>query len=210
MGNYAKIHERPAMYIGAFGGEIDGSNLVYTFLRHLFYPSEFGMPSSVTLNVSGNHFTLEALGWGIPQPKALSDKDFLKFFEITLDHDKRVDTYGPVGGLRHIVWFAEYCLLDVTLAERTYRQAFLDGTPLTEPVRQPMNATPRLAFNFTLSSLRFKRLELDIHRFQSCVASWESFKFGLGIPEGQRPTLSKQWCVLSDTHYSLRIAVREE
>ena len=86
------------------------------------------------------------------------------------------NTYPDFGFLRPIVWFSEYCLVDITTKNGIYRQAFLHGSPLAEALQLPLDQDPaahRFSFCFTLPARTFESKKLDLSRLKQAISSWQ-------------------------------------
>ena len=115
------------------------------------------------------------------------------------------DKSYSLGYMRPIVWFAEYCFVELAMADKVFRQAFWHGRPLGQQSELRLGGKPAtIGFNFNLPTEPFEQVTLEIDRLRRVITSWEEERFARTAVG--RPKLHKKWCQLSNYHHSLRIS----
>jgi hypothetical protein len=209
---FDKLRSRPGLFLLAYDQRFHAGTICVTFLHDIFYNLDLGCPEQVDIVVTDHYFTMTAAGGSLDIGHNYS-ADLARFFNIANFHPSmsssvlleksNLDLFGP------IVWFTEYCLVDITTPKETYRQVFLSGTPLGETILLSASTNepnkPRIAFCFTVPQIVFESTVLDVTSLKRVVSIWKKRAFA-GLPKDkQLPKLGFKWKQQDEYNYSLRI-----
>lgn len=198
------LYARPGMYLTPFEKKVDAASFFLNCLIAVFDSDEFGSPHSVCLTVTGQNFHMQAVGIDL---ESLSTSDLAFVFDIEHYKTPFFDDSYALGFLRPVVWFGEYCMVEVAVDSHTSRQSFLYGEPLGQESTFVKNGSKSsLDVHFTLPVKPFENVMLPSERLERAVIAWEKREV-VSRPPGDlaRPVLHKEWCKQSIDHYSLQL-----
>ena len=196
-----------AMYLMPYEEKVDAASFFVNFLIAVFDSEELGDPNWVDITSAGQYFSIQADGCRFPE----SILSVASLFDIANYRQPFFDEFYSLGFMRPLVWFSEYCLLDITCNGQLFQQAFLRGTPLGQNLRLPLHGKAgKIGFWFTLPAKIFEDVTLDIDRLKRVITAWEKGELAPLLPGDEtRPTLHKEWSEHSTYHYSLRISTND-
>ncbi|MGB0383700.1 MAG: hypothetical protein ACPGWR_02665, partial [Ardenticatenaceae bacterium] len=156
---------------------------------------------------SGQYFSAQANGCSFPE----SIDSVASLFDIANYRQPFFDEFYSLGVMRPLVWFSEYCLLDITSNGQLFQQTFSRGTPLGQNSQLPLHGkAAKIGLWFTLPAKIFEEVTLDIDRLKRVIAAWEKGELAPLLPDDDmRPTLHKEWSEHSTYHYTLRISTND-
>lgn len=198
------LYSRPGMYLAPYD-KVDAASFIVNFLIAVFEHPTLGTPNCVDITTAGQYFSIQAKGCRLSE--AENSKSLSSIFDIAHWRSRQpfFDKSYSLGYMRPIVWFAEYCFVEFTIADKVFRQAFWHGSPLGKHSELPLaGRRATIGFSFTLPTEPFELVQLSIDRLRRVITSWEEKRFARVV--GGRPTLHKQWCEQSKYHHSLRIS----
>lgn len=200
------LYGRSGMYLAPFEKKVDAASFFLNCLIAVFDSDEFGSPYSVCLTVMGQNFHMQAVGVNLDQLLTAAH-DLASVFDIENYKTPFFDNSYALGFLRPVVWFAEYCMVEMTAGSHTSRQSFLYGEPLGEKSTFARNGSKSsLDVHFTLPVKPFVDVTLPSERLERAVNAWEKREFLSPLPgEVSRPVLHKEWCIHSADHYSFQM-----
>ena len=174
--NVDLLYARPSMYLAVYDKKLDAGSLYMNFIFAIFNKLSFGCPEHIDITTAGHYFSIVASGCRLDiqngNAENLTDAFDIRNFQQPLLED----THPDFGFLRPIIWFSEYCLVDITTKSGIYRQAFMHGSPLAEALQLPLDRddeAPRFGFCFTLPSNTFESKLLDLSRLKQAISSWK-------------------------------------
>jgi hypothetical protein len=172
--NFDMLYARPGMYLAVYDKKLDAGSLYMNFLFAIFNELEFGCPGLIEMTTAGQYFSIVASGCRLNIQHGEAENLTGVFDVANFQQPILEDAYPDFGFLKPIVWFTEYCLVDITTQNGTYRQAFMDGSPLAEAIQLPLDHDcPRFGFCFTLPSKTFDSKVLDLARLKQAIDSWK-------------------------------------
>lgn len=201
------LYSRSGMYLPSYEQKIDASSFFTSFLSAILGSQEWGWGAeSIYIMVAGHCFSIQAIKCTIPMFD-LKVENLSDVFDIANFRKPFFDSSYSLGLIRPIIWFSDYCLIDVPIIGKVLRQAFLRGTPLGEQSQIQLNDRPPfLGFLFTLPIEPFKEVTLGVERLRKVIDIWEKQNLTqLSSTQNKRMILHKQWCEQSEYHYSLKI-----
>jgi hypothetical protein len=202
-------YTRPGMYLATYEQRLDAGSLCLNFLIGLFSSAE-ELPNHIDIASAGSIFTISAFSTKPMFTDAQLDT-LSAVFDVA-QHDKRIvaNTYSGIEFLRPIVWFTEYCLIQVTAGVRTYQQAFHRGYAHSDEEQNHLKhvAINEIGFCFTLPDDVFEQITLERDNLEKAITTWQERDFIKLIPdEVERPHIQLNWCEQARHHYSLRIKI---
>jgi hypothetical protein len=191
-------------FLPPYDRHFDAGSFYGAFLTALFVGDRHDYPNHVDIMSFGQHFAVSAEGWEFKVDlKSLPSKlDILNYRRETFQQDP------PLSYLKPLVWFSEHCFIDITNSEGSYRQAFMNGKPHTQPTFSNSDYIPGLSVHFTLPAEMFDQRKLAFSRCKKVIREWQKRDFAaIFRTKPHPPTLSFRWLRQDDYYYSLRINV---
>jgi len=182
----------------------DAGSFYMAFLTGLFVGEEHSYPAQIDLASLGKYFGASAEGFKIEGDlKSLPEK-------LNIMNYQR----GPflegqtLPFLEPLVWFSEYCFVDVASPGGSYKQAFMNGKPQTQAIVTDSNNPLMLGFYFNLPEEGFADRKMTFSRCKEIISVWKKSSFVSRIPPGRKPpSLKFSWLKQDEYYYSLRINV---
>lgn len=207
MNNLDILYARPAMYLIPYEKKVDAASFFVNFLIAVFDSQELGSPNSVNITTSGQYFSIQANACSFPS----SMVPLSSLFDMANFRQPFLDEFYSLGFMRPLVWFSDYCLVELTSKGKLSQQAFLRGTPYGQNFELPLDGKAgRIGFRFTLPPQAFPEVTLDIARLRRVIMAWEQGDLAPPLlTEPMRPTLHKQWREQSKYHHSLKMSTNK-
>lgn len=170
-----KIFARPGMYLPLNDGQVDAACMLHGFLYGVLRQPTMLVPTRVEFCSADFQFTVSAYGDTLTIPATASIS--LLFSAFALDHPLRQHSKLGQQALRYlrpIVWFSQFCVVEICAEQRCYRQAFLHGNPISDLIESTiMLAGSSLSFSFTLSDKLSEQTALRVDRLQDALDTWQ-------------------------------------
>lgn len=203
MNTFDLLHSRRAMYLMPYEKKVDAASFFLNFLIAIFDSQELGDPNSIDITSAGPYFSIQADGCRFPQ----SIDSVASLFDIANYGQPFFDEFYSLGFMRPLVWFSEYCLLEITCQGKLFQQAFSRGTPLGQSSQLPLyGKAAKIGFWFTLPAKIFEDVTLEIDRLRRAIMAWEEGELAPLPSDEMRPTLQIQWSEHSTYNYSLIVS----
>lgn len=204
-----ELYRVAGMFLLACDSKIDAASFFLNFLRASFWNEQtVGKPNLIDINVAHHYFSVQAEGCYLPASVEDITNNLSRIFDLSKNFKNpsgiRID---PLGFLQSIVWFSEYCLVDISIQDKIVHQAFIDGEAVGHQTERPKrDNTPIMGFAFTLPDRLFKEPTLPIERLKQAINLSEKDHLPrLESLSGTQVILHQTWCKQSHYHYSVRI-----
>ncbi|MEM7535813.1 MAG: hypothetical protein AAF639_26780 [Chloroflexota bacterium] len=201
------LYARPAMYLSSYQNQLDAASLFTAFLSAVFECDEIKTPSFVYLATAGSMFSMQAVGSSLQTDADGISPTLSSLFDIAQFRTPFWDNNDALGYLRPIVWFSDYCLVEMTMGDEVIRQSFVRGAPkATQSTRFVHGSVPSISFSFTLPTQPFHETILDCVRLKRVLTLWEEeYQQEMNSTFEQDLTFEQQWNQQSKFHHSVRL-----
>jgi hypothetical protein len=207
MSTIEKIWSRPGLYLSAYEQTIDAASFFINFLIGVFDYQDFGIPDHIDISVAGKYFSVTATGCYLQHLDTNPDL-FTQLFTVSdTDLDKVIEDFPGLSFIRPIVWFADFCLVDISTVQTVFRQVFSSSQHIAPVNHLPLiHDKPYIGFLFTLPHDRFTSTSLDNTRLRRVLSSWQKMNYKHAKSQQLHlPYLKMQWREQSIHQYSVRI-----
>lgn len=161
---------------------------------------------SIDISVSGRYFSISATGYsvdGISQNPGI----LAEIFDPSSNIDIFTELLYGFVSLRPIVWFSEFCLVDISTSHELFRQSFMHGSPISQIIRLPLeDMSPTIGVMFTLSHDRFANTYLEASRLRRVLRLWKNSYRSVASRGYAVLHFDTYWKEQSRTHFMVRMA----
>ena len=202
------LYSRPGMYLPSYEQKIDATSIISNFLDAVYGSQELTTPKSVFVTVSGTNFILEAEGCNLDYTPPAFDELLFKL-SITSFREPFFDDGHVLGFVKSIVWFTQYCLVNISVKDWLFCQAFWRVNTFIEQPKQYMeNTIDRFGFCFTLPPELFTDMGLEIRKLDTVLDLWEEQRNKRKtVEQNSFPKFSRYWNEQAQHHFSLRLQI---
>ncbi len=207
------IESRSAMLLFTYDQKRNAASIFANFLQAIFSSLRFGCPEYVDITCTDSWFTIVAAGGSLDTDHE-SFQGILQLFDIRSFQPSIFSSITPeLGRLLPIVWFTEYCVVNVTTSKGVFKRGFLNGYSVTEvSYSHSDNKDPlSLSFTFTIGAPFFEETKLDSVTLRNVISIWRKSGFAKYISKDNIiPRIKLKWLEQSQYTYSLRIKVFQQ
>ena len=179
MNSISTMLSRPGLYLRFIDKQLTAASMFYNFVKgvSLIDTSRCKL-HQIHLVASDTVYTMVVYGCSLDLE--VYQTNITAMFDIQY-HDRFGvrEPHISVGLLRHIVWFAEHCIVDCSISSVRHKQVFFQGRPLLNSI-DSSEATSNenidsLKFCFTLRPGIFDADRLDHLMLDNALAEWKQY-----------------------------------